>query len=352
MAIDPAKESSWFPQLTMLAFLLSGLVFHVLGLSSLRDVVATMGNLPELRLGPVRRSTLSDALNSKRRLKVVREIFTNLVDIFREHCPRRLARFKQIAALDSTLLHCVASAAWAKYRKKINACKAHLLFDLASGIPDKLVISEGRVHDRKCFSTFLRKGWTYIVDRAYNAYKLFDHMIDEGIFFVTRLKKNAVYEVVRRNRLSRSQKKKGVVSDEIVHLGSGPTLMRNDTRLITFRDKEGKEFRFLTNRFDLAPATIAALYHARWAIEIFFKWFKRTLRGERFLARSDVAAEIHVLIALLADILLKILAHTIKPVPSPQILRHVPVAFLRIVRYFLLKPFQLSVLRRLETSLE
>lgn len=351
-AIDPAKEKSWFPGLSMLAFLVSGLLFHFLRLSSLRELVDKVAHERKIRLGPVRRSTLSDAINSKRRLKVVRKVFGNLVGMFREVCPHALGRFKRIGALDSTLLNCVASAKWAAYRKKVNACKSHLFLDLARGVPDKLVISEGRVHDRKFFSCFLRKGWTFIVDRAYNVYGLFDHMIDIGVFFITRLKSNAVYEVDKRNKVSRSQKKKGVISDEIVRLGSGNTLMRNLVRVITFRDKERKTYAFLTNRFDLAPATIAELYHARWSIEIFFKWMKRTLQGEKFLGWSEVAAEIHVLITLIADLLLKILAHDVHSAPSPQILRHVPVSFLRVVRNFLLNQFTPSVRKLLQAKLQ
>jgi hypothetical protein len=80
-------------------------------------------------------------------------------------------------------------------------------------------------------------------------------------------------------------------------------------------------YHFLTNRFDLS-----ALYRARWGIEIFFKWLKRTLRMERPLGRSAEAYEIHALKALIADILLKLLCGL------PAYKRHISVAVLRLIR--------------------
>ena len=39
------------------------------------------------------------------------------------------------------------------------------------------------------------------VDRAYNDYRLFAKWTEEGVFFVTRMKENAVYEVIEERRL-------------------------------------------------------------------------------------------------------------------------------------------------------
>lgn len=355
LAIDPSHEAGLFPVLSMAGMLITGLLFHLFHLRSMRDAVAKVNNTPEVKVGRVCLSTFSDAVNSKRRLKYLRLIFANLVTLFCKQCSgsgRLKTKFKHIGALDSTLIQTVPSAKWATYRKKVKALKGHILFRLAEGIPSKLVISAGRLHDRKFFECFLERGWTYIVDRAYNAYKVFDEMIELGIHVVTRLKSNASYEVIKSNKVKRSQKKKGVISDQIVRLGSGKTLMENVMRLITYEDENDKIFRFLTTRKDLAPASIAQLYHARWSIEIFFKWLKRTLRGARLLGRSEQAGENHVLIALIADILLKMFARSVSPSWPKKNSRHVPVAFLRVVRDKLLKRLTPSIQHLLQVSLE
>ena len=176
------------------------------------------------------------------------------------------------------------------------------------------------------FLPFLEKGWTYIVDRAYNDYKIFDLMNRMKIFFVTRLKSNATYEILQKRPIKRKHRKKGVLGDYIITLGCGYTQMETELRLVLFQSDEGKLFHFLTNRLDLSPLTIAQLYQARWAIEKFFKWLKRTLSMERSLGRSEVGMEIHVLIVLITDVLLKIIAGL------PRRYQHIPVRILRILR--------------------
>ena len=113
-----------------------------------------------------------------------------------------------------------------------------------------------------------------------------------------------------------------------------------------FRDHKGKVFHFLTNRFDLSPLSIAELYQARWAIEVFFKWLKRTLKMEKFIARSEVAAEIHILMTLITDLLLKLLAGLAAGA------RHIPVRTLRFIQDHLHQPVTAPMLQRIHDSLE
>lgn len=326
--ISEEKELSWFPRLPVLVHLLTGIYFHVGQMRSMREVLSVLDiNRAKAGIagaGP-RRSTFSDANNSPRRLRVIRDVFSALV----AQAQRRPGRWKglqRLAALDATLLHCVASAKWADYRKNVNACKGHILYDLARSSPKRLVLTTGRAHDRRPASAFLDPGWTYIVDRAYNDYRLFAQIIGLGAFFVTRAKVGTVYEISKKHRVSRAQRRAGVLSDQTVILGNGPTQMTEPTRLIRYRTEDGHIYDFLTNRFDLSALTIAQLYHARWGIEIFFKWLKRTLRMDRPMGRSAQAYEIHALITLITDILLKLLCHL------PSYKRHISVDVLRLVR--------------------
>jgi len=325
--ITEEKEKSWFPQFPVLAHLLAGIFFHVQQLLSLRELVVRLDIQRQnnrLHGFEIKRTTLSNANNSLRRLRVLRAVFANLISASSQ-LPRGWRRFRRIAALDSTLLSCVPSSTWAEYRANVKACKGHLLFDLGRSIPKKLILSSGKVHDYRPFKHFLEVGWTYIVDRAYNAYDLFDQMTGKGIYFVCRLKAGSVYCPVAKHRVKRAHRKSGVLHDWTVLLGQGRTQMETSVRWVRFCAENGKVYDYITNRFDLSPLTIAQLYEARWAIEKFFKWLKRTLRMERSLGRSAVAYEIHVLMTLIVDILLKIL------VGLPPRAEHVSVNVLRII---------------------
>lgn len=342
------KDQSWFPKLPMLGYFVVMVQFQVGLLSSLRSVVEHVGHgVGCLTRGfDVKLSTLSDGLNSRRRLRVVRQVFAALVLQARQQLPKPFRNFTRLAALDSTLLHCVASAQWATYRKQVNAVKGHLLFELAQSIPSQLVLAVAKHHDRTYFRQFLRTGWTYVIDRAYNDYQVFADMIAEGIFFVIKKKSNAVYTVLKKHKIKRAHKKKGVLQDRTIRLGGYPNQMAAPLRLIVFKDAEERTHHFLTNRFDLTPFSIAELYRARGSIEIFFKWLKRTLRARPLLARSMEAAEIQVLTALITDLLLKLLCGL------PAFARHIPVRTLRLIRQCLLQPDTPHLLQKIQLSLE
>jgi len=81
--------------------------------------------------------------------------------------------------------------------------------------------------------------------------------------------------------------------------------------------------------------------------EKFFKWLKRSLRMERGLARSEVGMEIHVLITLIADTLLKMLVGRLR-----KGFQHIPVALLRIIHEKLFTRYSTRLLDRLQLPID
>ena len=61
---------------------------------------------------------------------------------------------------------------------------------------------------------------------------------------------------------------------------------------------------FLTNNFRLAARTIAAIYKARWQVELFFKWIKQNLRVKSFVGTSRNAVMTQIWIAICVRLLL------------------------------------------------
>ena len=127
-------------------------------------------------------------------------------------------------------------------------------------------------------------------------YERFDRMTDEGYFFVSRMRKNAVTHVLETFTLPKDS---SVISEEIVVIGTIQNRAENVFRLIKVHDSKGNELHLRTNRFDLSADEIAELYKSRWAIELFFKWMKQHLNIKKFYGYSEQAVHNQVYIAMI-----------------------------------------------------
>jgi len=79
----------------------------------------------------------------------------------------------------------------------------------------------------------------------------------------------------------------------------------------------GKVLRILSNDLDAPAQEIADLYKRRWAIELFFRWVKQTLKIGHFFGTSENAVRIQITIALIAFVLLRLAHDAIRIVASP-----------------------------------
>jgi IS4 transposase len=214
---------------------------------------------------------------------------------------------KNIKILDSTLIRlCLKYFDWAEYRKNVGAIKIHTLYDLESLCPEKIFMTTGKPHDSNLMKTigFLPHN-TYLMDRAYCKYTVFDAMCEEEIYFVTRMKTNATIEVLKENELPEGDH--NVLSDSVIIVGNEANgkKMKYPLRLvIVYNEKENCPVFILTNRFDLSALEVANLYTYRWEIEEFFKWIKQHLKVKKFFGQSENAVLIQILTALIVYVLL------------------------------------------------
>jgi putative transposase len=141
------------------------------------------------------------------------------------------------------------------------------------------------------------------MDRGYTDYAWYNRLNFQGIFFVTRLRRNARYRVTERRGVRKS---KGLTSDQTIELtGAKAGKCPIPLRRIGFKDAEtGNHYYFLTNNFALAAGTIAEIYKARWQIELFFKWIKQNLKIKSFLGTSRNAVMTQIWIAICVYLLL------------------------------------------------
>lgn len=224
-------------------------------------------------------------------------------------------RFKnKLLSLDSTTISlCLDLYPWAKYRRAKGGVKAHVLLDHDDYLPSYVLITEAKQSDvRVAQSLDLNAGSIVAMDRGYNDYALFGKWTARGVFFVTRLKENAVYDVVESviGPLPRN-----ILADETIRF-TGPKAVKDCPhplrRVVVWDDVNKREIVLLTNLMHFGPTTIAAIYKDRWEIELFFKALKQNLKVKSFVGTSRNALLIQIWTALIAIMLLKWLHHLSK----------------------------------------
>ena len=136
--------------------------------------------------------------------------------------------------------------------------------------------------------------------RGYNDYRLFAEWTAAGVYFVTRMKDNAQFEVVEEREPLQNR---NILKEQTIRLtGTGaqetcPHLLR---RLEAVREDTGDRLVFLTNHHGLGARTIAAIDKDRWQIELFFKALKQNLKIKPFVGTSVNAVKTQMWTALIS----------------------------------------------------
>ena len=259
----------------------------------------------------IKRSTLADA-NETRDWRIHAEFAQRLIVLARTlYIGDSFGiELKNTAyALDSTTIDlCLSLFPWALFRTTKSAVKMPTRLDLRGNIPSFIHISNGKLGDVHGLDVLvLEAGAIYVMDRGYLDFARLSVMHRAHAFFVTRAKSNTQLRRVYSTPVDRST---GMLCDQTVAL-TGVTSHKDypeHLRRIRFKDAEtGKTRVFLTNHFSLPPATICALYKARWQVELFFKWIKQHLRIKKFYGTSENAVKSQIWIAVSVYVLVAII---------------------------------------------
>jgi hypothetical protein len=256
-----------------------------------------------------KRSTLSYA-NAHRPWELFERLFYDLLAQCQAISPQKKFRFKnRLLTLDSTTVElCASMFDWAHWRQTKGAVKLHLLLDHEGYLPVFGHVTDGKVGDVKVAQNLdFPRGSIVALDRGYTDYHLFTRWTRAGVFFVTRLKANADVARVESRPVPKNS---NILQDEIIRLqpfvAGRPDWV--DLRLVTvwLEDKQ-QALELLTNNFELAAATIAAIYKERWQIELFFKLLKQQLKIKTFVGTSANAVRIQIWTALIAVLVVRYL---------------------------------------------
>lgn len=300
------------------------------GAASLRELVGGLEShavrLYDVGGRPVSRSTLADA-NALRPNAVFGELFAAMVD--RAQRGLRRAIGEAVYLIDSTGLRLSGSGSeWAHFLAKACGAKVHVIYDARAERPIYAAVTAANVNDITAAQAMpIEAGATYVFDLGYYDYGWWAKMDAAGCRIVTRFKTNTPLAVTAELAVPQGS---DILSDRIGLLpqrqaGSRKNPFSDPVREIRVRIDTGKVLRILTNDLDASAHEIADLYKRRWAIELFFRWVKQTLKIRHFLGASENAVRIQIAVALIAFLLLRLAQATQEAVQSP-------LAFARLVR--------------------
>lgn len=259
-----------------------------------------------------KRSTLSYA-NANRPWSLYQTVFEQLLSKCQSAVAgrgiRKKFRFKnKLMSLDASVIDLALSLYdWAQFRRTKGAIKLHLLLDHDGYLPSFAVVTTGKTSDIKVARRLrFERGTVVVMDRGYIDYEWFVQLTLQTVYFVTRLKDNASYEVVETRAVPMGT---NVLKDQIVFFHSQAVPDREHFfRIVEIWDEEKqRSFTFLTNNLRFAATTISAIYKDRWQVELFFKALKQNLKIKTFLGTSSNAVKTQIWTALIAMLVLRYL---------------------------------------------
>jgi Transposase DDE domain len=228
---------------------------------------------------------------------------------------REAEALRGLTAVDGTLLTARPKMAWALWVDDDHrAVKMHLHFDVLKGVPVEATVTAGNASETVQLRATLQAGRLYVVDRGYAEYQLFQDIIDAGSHFIGRIRDNAVWTVVAERPVSAAARSAGVRSDRVVHLG-GPqsgAVFQQPLRVLEVEtgktDSSGRPEVLLlaTDRLDLEAEHVALGYRFRWAVELFFRWFKCILGCRHLLSTSPNGITIQLYLGIIASLLISL----------------------------------------------
>jgi hypothetical protein len=231
--------------------------------------------------------------------------------------------------IDATCVRLNArSAGWARFSAGVCGAKVHVIYDADADRPLYAAVSAASVNDVTMAQAMpITPGATDVFDLGYYDYRWWAELDAAQCRIVTRFKANTPLAVAEELAVPADS---GILSDRIGFLpprqaGSRRNPMGDAVREVRVKTESGKVLRILSNNLDAGAQEIADLYRKRWAIELFFRWIKQTLKITRFVGTSENAVRIQIAVALIAFLLLRLAQATQKAI-------HSPLAFARLVR--------------------
>ncbi len=273
------------------------------------------------------KSTASDGLRNRDN-RFFEDLYFALVDKYQSFLSDSRTyglTFKEVLLIDSTTIRLFSDILKGVGRnprgdgKKKGGLKVHMLIDAVQSVGRFVKITAAKVHDKNFLKSLELISHSMIVfDKAYNYYHQFALWTTQQVYFVTRLKKNAVYEIIETKRVHYRKKGKAkVLRDEIIELTYHPenengkrqmkVFKKIRLRKVCYQDEKNRYFEFLTNNFGISAEEVAFLYKKRWGIELLFKKMKQNFQLHYFYGENENAIRTQVWCTLIAQLLMTVI---------------------------------------------
>ncbi len=246
---------------------------------------------------------------------------------------RRLVDIQQtITLVDGSVIAAlpkIMEASWRKADCGSGSVKwrLHTHFELLRGVPTRIDVTPnggGQYDERAVLEETIESDRLYVGDRGYAKFALFNKIVSANSSYVCRLRDNSVWETVEENCRNDDAAIDEIISDEIVTFPKANSESRPDhqIRVICIRmnphtsrgkyrggssgvDSDGI-LRIATNLLDVPAEIIALIFSERWAIEIFFRFFKHILGCRHLLSHDQNGIEIQTYCAIIACMLISL----------------------------------------------
>ena len=286
--------------------------------SELRKVQRILG-CPRAALGSL--SEASRVFDAELLVGMIEELAEQLTPI---HPSASFEDIKKIITLvDGSFLRALPSMTEAMWQKTKGQAgfKLHTHFELLKGVPVKINVTNANVGERAVLQSNLQADRLYVIDRGYHKFELFRQIIDVGSSFVCRLRENSLFDVIESRALSDEARSAGILRDAVIRFTGGqaveaglPPLRLVEIKCTPHHKPSGKNGRggpeqgdallIGTDMLDVPVETIGLLYEHRWAIEIFFRFFKHILGCRHLLSHATNGIEIQTYVAIIACLLI------------------------------------------------
>ena len=299
---DDAKKYT----LSFTPFTLNLIYGFIMGIPSIALLVTHIKTKPELRkLNAViaSKSMYSEAF-SRYSPDLYRSIFLKILKNIQFQNIPDLENLGKIFLVDGSDFPAIQSMYWAAYKEGINSVKMNLAFELNRMIPVCFSSGDGKSSERDFLTSIIHEGITYICDRGYVSFSIFQKIHESNAFFVIRGKSNLLYNIKEYITVNIPSGFLGLFS-EIVDV---KVSFANDKSKILYRIVSFKvdmeTYILITNRFDLTTYQVIMLYAYRWQVELIFKFLKRTMTGVHLYSQDQKGVEVQFYIFMICYLLL------------------------------------------------
>lgn len=319
------KSNRYYKRLPVrvhLVSLLYGVFTYCNGLRELCEgMLACEGKLSHLGLDKApARSTLSDA-NNKRSYQVFETIYYGLVKQYHSFISDSRLKglsIRNLKIIDSTTISLFSELLRGVGRNRLDGArkkggiKVHALMDAFSGITEFVRITEAREHDQRfLYHLNLPMNSWVVFDKAYTTFHQFAKWSAQQVWFVSRMRENAVFHVTKvLVDKTRKKQARGILKEQYITVGvktNGIVVQRLKLRRIVYKTEEGKIYAYVTNNFTLPASQIATIYKNRWMIELLFKQIKQNFPLRYFWGESSNAIKMQVYCVLIAQLLMVVI---------------------------------------------